>query len=308
MRRIAVFCRNHSKKTTEQKMTMRKDLIREIEELLPTFSKGQKTIANYLLHNYDKAAYLTAARLGREVGVSESTVVRFAIELGFDGYPGLQQNLREIIRTRLTTKQRMVVTNTRIGNGDILNSVLESDIDNIRRTLDEIDHNAFNEAVHKIINAKSIYIIGMRSSGSLASFLAHYFRLMFDDVRLVQTTSGSEMFEHIFRIGKDDVMVAISFPRYSARLVNAVAYAKEQACNIISITDSMTSPIAPYASQTLVCRSDMASIVDSFVAPLSILNALIVAVAREMQPSLDDVFDKLERIWDEYDVYAKVQG
>ena len=137
-------------------MTMRKDLIREIEELLPTFSKGQKTIANYLLHNYDKAAYLTAARLGREVGVSESTVVRFAIELGFDGYPGLQQNLREIIRTRLTTKQRMVVTNTRIGNGDILNSVLESDIDNIRRTLDEIDHNAFNEAVHKIINAKSI--------------------------------------------------------------------------------------------------------------------------------------------------------
>ena len=218
-------------------MTMRKDLIREIEELLPTFSKGQKTIANYLLHNYDKAAYLTAARLGKEVGVSESTVVRFAIELGFDGYPGLQQNLREIIRTRLTTKQRMVVTNTRIGNGDILNSVLESDIDNIRRTLDEIDHDAFNEAVHKIIHAKSIYIIGMRSSGSLASFLAHYFRLMFDDVRLVQTTSGSEMFEHIFRIGKDDVMVAISFPRYSARLVNAVAYAKEQSCNIISITD-----------------------------------------------------------------------
>ena len=285
---------------------MRKDLIREIEELLPTFSKGQKTIANYLIHNYDKAAYLTASKLGREVGVSESTVVRFAIELGFDGYPGLQHTLQEIIRTRLTTKQRMEVTNTRIGNGDILNSVLESDIDNIRRTLDEISHADFSEAVRKIIGAKNIYIIGMRSSSALASFLTHYFRLMFDNVRLVQTTSGSEMFEHIFRINKDDVMIAISFPRYSARLINAVTYAKEQGTNVIAVTDSKLSPIAPYASQILVCRSDMASIVDSFVASLSILNALVVAIAKEIQPELNVVFDKLERIWDEYNAYAKV--
>ncbi len=285
---------------------MRKDLIREIEELLPTFSKGQKTIANYLIQNYDKAAYLTASKLGREVGVSESTVVRFAIELGFDGYPGLQHTLQEMIRTRLTTKQRMEVTNTRIGDGDILNSVLESDIDNIRRTLDEVSHTDFSEAVRRIIGAKNIYIIGMRSSSALASFLTHYFQLMFDNVRLVQTTSGSEMFEHIFRINKDDVMIAISFPRYSARLINAVTYAKEQGTNVIAVTDSNFSPIAPYASQILVCRSDMASIVDSFVAPLSILNALVVAIAKEMQPELNGVFDKLERIWDEYNAYAKV--
>lgn len=285
---------------------MRKDLMREIEESLPTFSKGQKMIANYLINNYDKAAYLTAAKLGREVGVSESTVVRFAIELGFDGYPGLQRTLQEIIRNRLTTKQRMEVANTRIGKGDILNNVLESDIDNIRRTMEEIDREAFSAAVQKIIAAKNIYIIGMRSSASLASFLTHYFRLMFDNVRLVQTTSGSEMFEHIFRIGEDDVMIAISFPRYSARLINAVTYAKEQGCNVIAVTDSLQSPIAPYANQILVSRSDMASIVDSFVAPLSVLNALVVAIARQMQPNLNDVFDKLEHIWDEYNAYAKV--
>ena len=285
---------------------MRKDLIKEIEELIPTFSKGQKTIANYLINNYDKAAYLTASKLGKEVGVSESTVVRFAIELGFDGYPGLQHSLQEIIRTRLTTKQRMVVANTRIGNGDILRNVLESDIDNIRRTMDEVDHDAFNEAVHRIISAKNIYIIGMRSSSSLASFLTHYFRLMFDNVRMVQSTSGSEVFEQILRIDQDDVMIAISFPRYSARLINAVAYAKEQGTNIVAVTDSMMSPVANYANQTLVCRSDMASIVDSFVAPLSLLNALVVAIAKEMQTELSDVFDKLEHIWDEYNTYAKV--
>lgn len=289
-----------------KRVIMRKDLIKEIEELMPTFSKGQKTIANYLINNYDKAAYLTASKLGKEVGVSESTVVRFAIELGFDGYPGLQHSLQEIIRTRLTTKQRMVVANTRIGNGDILRNVLESDIDNIRRTMDEVDPEAFNEAVHKIIAAKNIYIIGMRSSSSLASFLTHYFRLMFDNVRMVQSTSGSEVFEQILRINEDDVMIAMSFPRYSARLINAVAYAKEQGTNIVAVTDSTMSPVANYANQTLVCRSDMASIVDSFVAPLSLLNALVVAIAKEMQTELSDVFDKLEHIWDEYNTYAKV--
>lgn len=285
---------------------MRKDLIKEIEGLMPTFSKGQKTIANYLINNYDKAAYLTASKLGKEVGVSESTVVRFAIELGFDGYPGLQHSLQEIIRTRLTTKQRIEVANTRIGDGDIIKNVMESDIDNIRRTMDEIDHDDFNNAVKKIISAKNIYIMGMRSSSTLASFLGHYFRLMFENVRLVQTTSGSEIFEQLLRIDQDDVLIAISFPRYSARLVNGVSYAKEQGAHIIAVTDSKQSPIGPYADQALICRSDMASIVDSFVAPLSVLNALIVAVAKELQTELSDVFDKLERIWDEYNAYAKV--
>ena len=279
---ILIYVRIAPISSVKRECNMRKDLIKEIEELMPTFSKGQKTIANYLINNYDKAAYLTASKLGKEVGVSESTVVRFAIELGFDGYPGLQHSLQEIIRIRLTTKQRMEVANTRIAGGDIIKNVMDSDIDNIRHTMDEIDRVQFEAAVKKIISAKNIYIIGMRSSSSLASFLGHYFRLMFENVRLVQTTSGSEIFEQILRIDEDDVMIAISFPRYSARLINAVTYAKEQGTHIVAVTDSNQSPIAPYADQTLICRSDMASIVDSFVAPLSVLNALIVAVAKEM--------------------------
>lgn len=274
---------------------------------MPTFSKGQKVIASYLIGSYDKAAYMTASKLGKEVGVSESTVVRFAIELGFDGYPELQRSLQELIRTKLTTRQRIEVSNTRIGDANVLQKVLMSDIDNIKRTLETVSHADFERAVEKIVAAKNIYIIGVRSSSSLATFLNFYFRLMFDNVRFVQTTSGSEMFEHILRIGAGDVMIAISFPRYSARLVNAVDYANAQGADVIAITDSTLSPIAAHASEILVSQSDMASIVDSLVAPLSIINALIVAVARSMQDSLAETFDKLERIWDDYDVYDKSQ-
>ena len=276
-----------------------------IEEGMPGFSKGQKRIANYILNHYDKAAYMTASKMGQLVGVSESTVVRFAIELGFDGYPDMQKSLQELIRMKLTSVQRVEVTNSLIGEGDVLEKILMSDAEKIRRTLEEVDRDAFEAAVDKIVAAEKIYIIGVRSSSSLAGFLNFNFRMIFDNVKFVQTTSGSEMFEQIMSIGPNDVMIAISFPRYSKRIVNAVEYAHNAGADVISLTDSHQSPIAGVADQLLLARSDLVSFVDSLVAPLSIINAIIVAVSRKKMDDIRVRFDKLEKIWDEYEVYDK---
>lgn len=287
---------------------MNKNLLVLMEEHMPEFSKGQKRIARYILDHYDKAAYMTASRLGSIVEVSESTVVRFAIEVGFDGYPEMQRALQELIRTRLTAVQRVDVTNSLIGEDDVLDKVLGSDADKIRRTLDEIDRKSFDEAVEKIVAARSIYIIGVRSSSTLAGFLNFNFRMILDNVKFVQTTSGSEMFEQIMSIGPEDVLIAISFPRYSKRIINAVEYATGAGADVISITDSRQSPIAAGADQLLLARSDMVSFVDSLVAPLSIINAIIVAVARKKPDDVRERLEKLEHIWDEYDVYDKTQN
>ena len=287
---------------------MKTNLLKQIEERIPTFSKGQKLISNYILENYDKAAYMTAAKLGGTVNVSESTVVRFAIELGFEGYPEFQRALQELVRTRLTSFQRIEVTNNLIGNSDVLTKVLLADSDKIKQTLETVDRDAFYEAVDNIVAAKNIYILGVRSSSYLAGFLSYSLRMIFDNVNFVQTTSGSEMFEQILNIGKEDVMVAISFPRYSKRIIKAVDYAKAAGADVIAITDSAMSPIATDADQTLLAKSDMASFVDSLAAPLSIINALVVAVSRKKQDELTVRLRRLEEIWDAYDVYDKQQG
>ena len=284
------------------------DLLKIIQEKQSTFSKGQKQISSFILGHYDKAAYMTAAKLGALVGVSESTVVRFANELGFAGYPELQHSLQEMIRSKLTTIQRIEITNDRIGESDLLEKVLNSDIDKIKHTLEEIDRTSFENAVDDLIGAQMIYIIGMRSSSSLASFMYHYLNLVFPHVRLVRTTSGSEIFEQLLRINDKDAIVGISFPRYSKRIINALGYAKKQGAKVISITDSAASPIAANADDLLLAKSDMASFVDSLVAPLSIINALIVAIGRKKQDEIAETFGKLERIWDEYDVYEKPNG
>ena len=284
---------------------MKRNLIAMIEEGMHTFSKGQKRIANYILEHYDKAAYMTASKLGTLVGVSESTVVRFAIELGFEGYPEMQKSLQELIRMKLTSVQRVEVTNSLIGEGDVLEKILMSDAEKIRRTLEEVDREAFEAAVDKIVSADKIYIIGVRSSSSLAGFLNFNFRMIFDNVKFVQTTSGSEMFEQIMSIGPNDVLIAISFPRYSKRIVNAVEYAHNAGADVISLTDSHQSPIAGVADQLLLARSDLVSFVDSLVAPLSIINAIIVAVSRKKMDDIRVRFEKLEKIWDEYEVYDK---
>ena len=287
---------------------MNGDLLKAIENKMSEFSKGQRLIAAYILERYDKAAYMTAAKLGAIVGVSESTVVRFAIELGYDGYPDFQHSLQEIIRNRLTSFQRIEVTNNLIGDGNVLDKVLLSDAEKIRRTMEEIDHASFEEAVDRIISAKRIYIIGVRSSSSLAGFLNFNFRMIFDNVKFVQTTSGSEMFEQIMRIGEGDVMIAISFPRYSKRIINAVEYARSKNANVVALTDSKLSPIASYANQLLIAQSDMASFVDSLVAPLSIINAIIVAVSRKKQDELTERLRVLEEVWEQYDVYDTKQS
>ena len=242
------------------------------------------------------------------MGVSESTVVRFATELGFDGYPAFQHALQEMVRTKLTSFQRVEVTNDRIGNGDILSKVLLSDMEKIRHTLDGVNREDFNAAVQSIVCAGKIYIIGARSSATLAGFLGHNLRMIFDNVKLIDTVSGSELFEEIMGVSKNDVMVAISFPRYSKKVINAVDYARNAGAEVIAITDSKTSPIASNASAVLVAESDMASFVDSLVAPLSIINAIVVAVAKEKKDELEVRLRRLEEIWDEYDVYDKSHG
>ena len=250
---------------------------------------------------------MTASKLGATVNVSESTVVRYAIELGFDGYPEFQHSLQEIVRTRLTSFQRMEVTNSLIGDGDVLTKVLLSDIEKIKRTLEEIDRDAFSAAVDKIICAKNIYIVGIGSASVLARALNHSLSMISDNVRLVMATSGSEIYEQIMSISEGDVMIAISFPRYSKRISGAVSYALKQGADVVAITDSEASPIATGANQILAAKSDMASIVDSLVAPMSIINAIIVALSRKKQDDLRVRLRRLEEIWDEYDVYDKNQ-
>ena len=281
------------------------DLLKRLEDGMSLFSKGQRSIAAYVLMHYDKAAYLTAARLGALVGVSESTVVRFATELGFSGYPEMQAELKKLVRSRLTSFQRMEVTNTLIGDGDVLDTVLLSDVDKIRNTIEEIDHASFERAVDAIASAKNIYVIGVRSSSALAGFLSHSLGMIFDHVRLVQTSSGNEVLEQIINVGEGDVMVAISFPRYSKRVIKAVEYARSRNADVVALTDSENSPIAPFADQLLIAQSDMASFVDSLVAPLSIVNAMVVAVARKRQEEVSERLRILEEVWDRYDVYDK---
>lgn len=281
------------------------DLITKIQSELPGFSKGQKQIARFILEHYDKAAFMTASRLGVTVGVSESTVVRFATELGYDGYPHLQRALQEMIRNKLTSVQRMEVAGDRMGGRDVLQTVLHADTDMIRVTLDEIDRDAFQGAVDALMGAKRIYILGVRSSSALASFLGFYFNLLFENVMLVHTNSVSEIFEQVLRVGPGDVLFGISFPRYSKRTLSAMKYARDRGARVIALTDSQLSPLARVADHVLLARSDMASFVDSLVAPLSVINALIVAVGMSRRDEIEQTFNKLERIWEEYDVYEK---
>ncbi len=284
---------------------MKQNLLQQLRERMPTFSKGQKQIAGYILEHYDRAAYMTASKLGGVVNVSESTVVRFADELGFSGYPELQRALQELAKTHLTAAQRMEVADSLLGKDNVLEKVLLGDAEKIRHTLESLDRDALSAAVEKVVSARNIYILGSRSSASLAGFLTFNFRMMFDNVRNVEVTSGSEMFEQILSIGEQDVLIAISFPRYSKRTVRAVQFAHDAGADVVAITDSEASPIAAYCDQLLAAHSDMASFVDSLVAPLSIINAMVAAVSMQSHDEVAARLRRLEEIWDEYDVYDK---
>jgi DNA-binding MurR/RpiR family transcriptional regulator len=276
-----------------------------IESSLPQMSKGQKAIARFILANYERAAYMTAARIGIEADVSESTVVRFATELGFSGFPTFQKKLREDLKVKLTSVERLNTSAFLTDSGNVPKSVLLSDLDKLKSTIDNMDYTAFDHAVTLIMSAKRIFILGVRSSAPLASFLGFYFNLMFDNVRLVHTTSVSEMFEQILNVTKGDVVIGISFPRYSKRTIKAMQYSRDAGADVIAITDKADNPVAHNAVCSLLAPSDMASFVDSLVAPLSVINALIVDIGMRNRATITETFNKLEHIWDEYGVYDK---
>lgn len=248
---------------------------------------------------------MTASKLGETVGVSESTVVRFATEIGYDGYPELQKAMQEMIRDKLTSVQRIDVASNRINSEDVLSSVLNQDIKLIKKTMEETSHESFNEAVNAIVNARTIYIFAVKSSFALARFLGYYFELIFGNVKIIETTSKTQMYEQLFRIDKNDVLIGISFPRYSASTVDAMHFAAGQEAHVIAITDSMTSPVTEVSDCVLLAKSDMASVVDSLVAPLSLINALIVATVEQKRDEVTQTFKQLENIWDRYDLYIK---
>ena len=279
-------------------------LLNKIDKNYEQMSKGQKLLADYILKKYDKAVFLTAAKLGKVVGVSESTVVRFATQLGYQGYPGFQKALEELVRNKLNSIQRMEVTYGRISQSEILASVLQSDIEKIKLTLANMGQNAFELAVETILNAKRIYVVGIRSCAPLANFLSFYLNLIFDNVTSVHTNSSSEIFEQLIRIGAEDVIIGISFPRYSMRTLKALDFASNRKAKVITLTDSVHSPMTLYSSCNLIARSDMASIVDSLVAPLSVVNALVVALCMKKQKDVIATLETLEQIWDEYQVYS----
>ena len=283
---------------------MKKDILHTIQDNMPRFSKGQKRIAANILSDYDKAAFMTASKLGSLVGVSESTVVRFAALLGYDGYPAMQKTLQEMVRSKLTSIQRIQASNDRLFSSDVVASVLQTDMEKIRMAIEEIDRNMFGAVVDKLIAAQHIYILGVRSSSFLAGYLHFYLHLIFENVTLVTSNSAGDILESILRIGPGDVLVGISFPRYSKSTVKGVQFAHDRGADVVAITDSEISPLYPLASAVLLARSDMISFVDSLVAPFSLLNALIVAAGHRKDADISQIFNRLEGIWDEYGVFG----
>lgn len=291
-------------KDSKQEIKDSKYLISHIQSQYIRFSKGQKLIAQYILKNYDKVAFMTACKLGEAVGVSESTVVRFANALGYSGYPKLQDALQEVIKNKLTTVQRVDMVKEFNDDSAILKKIVKSDMDNIKDTLEEIDEKAFEEAANRILKAKRIYIVGMRSSFTIAQYLGFYLGIILDSVHVIRTDMG-DAFEQVVKINEDDVLIAISFPRYSKKSYQIVSYAKEKGAHIVSLTDSPFAPVASFTDNLLLVKSNMVSFVDSLVPALSIANALIVSVGMKEKEDIKQHFDDLEAIWEKYSVYDK---
>lgn len=287
---------------------MRHNILTVLQDNEPAFSKGQKRIARYILESYDKAAFMTANTLGKTVGVSESTVVRFAMELGYDGYPSMQKALQDMVVNRLTSVQRIEVANNRIGDKDVLSTVFQSDLEKLRQTAETIDRTAFDAAVSTVLNAERVYIIGVRSAAPLAGFLGYYLNYMFQNVHIITASGAGEVFEKVVGVNEKDAVIAFSFPRYSATTGKAAQYCRSKGATVIGITDTKLSPLGESCDHVLAAKSNMLSLVDSLVAPLSVVNALIVAIAGRKEQELSQTFQDLERIWEEYHIYEKQDG
>ena len=287
---------------------MATEILATIHKQMGSFSKGQKRIAEYIISSYDKAAFLTANKLGKVVNVSESTVVRFAVEIGFDGYPSMQKALQEMVRNKLTSVQRIEAVTDRYGKQDVVSMVLQADMESIRMTDETLDRKSLEQAVDAIIQARNIYIVGVRSSAAIALYLSFYFRNIFENVKLVNTSSTSEMIEQMLHVSEDDVVIGISLPRYSSRTIKLMDFARDSGAKVIVLTDTTDSPAAKNAHYTLTANSDMVSMVDSLVAPMSVVNALIVAVSCKKEQEVSRIFENLEKIWEEYEVYERVEA
>ncbi|WP_293008902.1 MULTISPECIES: MurR/RpiR family transcriptional regulator [unclassified Oscillibacter] len=286
---------------------MAKGILYTLESGMSGFSKGQKRIASYIMENYDKAAFMTASKLGQLSGVSESTVVRFAYELGYEGYPALQRTLQEMIRSRLTSTQRIQVADSMMSGHDVLSSVMRSDFDRLRMVADKADRREFDLVVDELVRARHIYILGVRSSSFVAGYLNFYMHLLLDNVTLVQSNEAGAIFEQLFRIGPGDVMLAISFPRYSKATINTAKFAKDRGATILGITDNELSPLGQMSSAAVLAPSEMISFVDSMVAPMSMVNALLVALGFRLGKDVSTIFSELEDIWETYGVFGKAE-
>ena len=284
---------------------MSKSVLQTIRAGMDTFSKGQKRIAAFILDNYDRAAFMTAAKLGETASVSESTVVRFAAQLGYDGYPDMQKALQELIRGRLTSIQRIQVSRDQMTGSDILGSVMQRDMNSIHDVIERLDREEFERVVDKLLHAKHIYILGVRSSSFLAGYLNFYLHLIFKNVTLVQSSAAGEIYEQLVHIGQGDVLVSISFPRYSKMAIHAVEFACQRGGDVVAVTDSPMSPMYKMASASLLASSDMISFVDSMAAPLSLLNALILAVGQQRRDDLSATLADMEQVWSKYSIFGK---
>lgn len=278
------------------------DLIKNIQNNFNSLSKGHKLIAEYIINNYEKAAFMTAATLGKIVNVSESTVVRFANNLGYNGYKELQKELQELIKNKLTTVQRISMSNEYSNSENILKSAMEKDMENIEKTINEVGHDSLQQATDLILNANNVYILGLRSSSFLAGYLGFYLSFLIKEVKVV-TSGPNDLFEQLLKADSNDVIIGISYPRYSKRTLEALDFCREKGCKIISITDSLISPASKYSNISLIASSDMLSFVDSLVAPMSLINALIVSIGIEKKEEITSYFEDLEAIWNKYNVY-----
>lgn len=282
-------------------MESNRNLIDQLNHSGKKLSKSHRRIADYIAAHYDKAVFMTAASLGEMTGVSESTVVRFAVALGYEGYPEMQHSLQELVRHRLTAVQRFEMTSD-IQEDEVFSTVLKADMMNIRHTVEQLDFQAFSQVVERLMGARTIYVLGLRSAAPLADFFGYYLQFIFDDVRVVAAAS-TDVFQTISRVQESDVVVGISFPRYSTRTLEAMRFAKENGAQVIGLTDGPMSPLHQEADVCLSARTDMASFVDSLVAPLSVINALLVALAMKKRDDLSRHFEKLEEIWETHSVY-----
>lgn len=284
---------------------MKEDILTILEEKEPTFSKGQRRISQYIVESYDKAAFMTASNLGNTVGVSESTVVRFAVELGYSGYPQMQKAMQEMVMNRLTSVQRMGIANDRIGKEDVLTKVLQADADKLRQTSEIISREDFSSAVEALLGARRVYVLGVRSSATLAQFAGYYMNYMFDNIQVITVSGPGEVFERLVGVTSEDVILAFSFPRYSSATIKATQYCRNLGATVIGVTNSALSPLAQNCDHVLLAKSDMVSLVDSLVAPLSVVNALLVALISAREQEIEKNFETLERVWEEYNVYEK---